>query len=244
MAEASDGGAVVLVTGGVRGLGLATARRLTARGDRVHVTHRSSDDLARELQAELPGRVHRSDALSAPDSEALVARILEREGRLDHVVHAVGEYVTGPLEELDPEDFQRMLRSNAESAFLIARSARAALRAARGSLVCFACAGLEGLRARRDMAAYAAAKSALVVLARSLAVEEAPHGVRVNVVSPGHVPHAHASPDTRDPELWKRIPMGRPGTPEEIADAVAWLTSRAARYVTGTNLEIAGGWML
>lgn len=237
-------GPVSLVIGGVRGLGLAAARRLSARGDRVHVTWRSSGELARGLEAELEGRVHRADALEEGELERLMAAVLERDGRLDHLVHAVGEYRTGTLEELEPAELRSLLASNVESAFLAFRAARAPLRSSRGCAVLFGCSGLAGLRAWRRTAAYAAAKSALLVLARSLAVEEAPHGVRLNVVSPGHVPHAHAAPDTRDPELWKRIPMGRPGEPAEVAEAVAFLCSPAAAYVTGADLEVAGGWML
>jgi NAD(P)-dependent dehydrogenase (short-subunit alcohol dehydrogenase family) len=237
-------GPVVLVIGGVRGLGLAVARRLRRDGARVHVVWRSSGREARALEPEFPGRVHRADALEAADLEALVARVVERDGRLDSLVHAVGEYVTGTLEELEPADLRRMLASNVESAFLALRAARAPLRASRGAALVFACAGLHGLHAWRRTAAYAAAKSALLVLARSLAAEEARHGVRINVISPGHIPHAHAAPDTLDPELWKRIPMGVPGTPEDVAGAAAWLLSDAAGYVTGANLEVAGGWNL
>jgi 3-oxoacyl-[acyl-carrier protein] reductase len=159
-------------------------------------------------------------------------------------VHAVGEYVTGPLEACSREDLRRMLASNVESAFVLMAAARSALRTAGGNVVLFGCSGNGHPRAWRETAAYAAAKTALLTLVRSWAVEEAPHGVRVNMVSPGHIPHAHAASDTNDPARWERIPMGVPGAPDDVAEAVAWLASPAARYVTGTNLEVAGGWML
>jgi 3-oxoacyl-[acyl-carrier protein] reductase len=233
--------AVTLVTGSARGLGRAVARALGARGDRVHVVWRGA---AGDLEREFPGRVHHADLGEPGAAEALVAAVLARDGRLDHVVHAVGEYTSGPLETLDPDDLGRMFESNVATTFRIARAARAALRASSGDLVAFGCAGLAGLRARRETAAYAAAKSALVVLVRSLALEEAPHGVRANLVSPGIVPHEHADPDTLDPARIARIPLGRAGRPEEVAAAVAWLSSSDAGHVTGQNLEVAGGWML
>lgn len=235
---------VSLVTGSARGLGLAVARRLSARGDRAHVVYRTATAEIAALEREFAGRVHQADLESEADVEKLVAEVLAAEGGLDHTVHAVGEYETGPLAELDPRDLRRLLSNNVESAFLLARAVRPALRERKGSLVFFGCAGLDGLRARRDAAAYCAAKSALVVLARSLAVEEAAFGVRVNLVSPGLIPHAHASPDTLDPKLLARIPFGRPGKPEEVAEAIAFLTSPAASYVTGSNLELGGGFML
>jgi NAD(P)-dependent dehydrogenase (short-subunit alcohol dehydrogenase family) len=244
MSAAAVPSTVSLVTGGVRGLGLAVARALLQRGDRVHVVYRSSRDLARELEHDFPERVHRADALEAGALDSVVAAVRERDGRLDHLIHAVGEYLTGPLETCEPADLRRMFASNVESSFLAFRAARADLRASRGSAVFFGCAGLDGLRARRQTAAYTSAKSALLVLMRSLAVEEAPHGVRINMVSPGQVPHEHASSDTRDPELWERIPLGRPGTPEDVARTVVWLASPSSSYVTGADIDVAGGWML
>src|SRR5206468_10782630 len=114
-------------------------------------------------------------------------------------------------------DLRRMLASNTESAFVFFTAVREALRASRGQAVFFGTSGLAGFRARRSTAAYAAAKSALFVLVRSWALEEAPHGVTVNLVSPGHVPHAHAHADTLDESRLAAIPFGRAGTPEDVA---------------------------
>jgi len=137
-----------------------------------------------------------------------------------------------------------MLASNVESAFTLFGAVRAALRESGGRAVFFGTSGLPGFRARRTTAAYAAAKSALLVLVKSWALEEAPHGVTVNLVSPGHVPHEHAHPDTLDPELLASIPMGRPGVPEDVARAVAFLCSDEAAYTTGAELLVSGGWFL
>lgn len=223
-------------------MGLACARRLASDGARVHVVWRSSAALAGPLRDEF--ELHQADVVDPAQCARLVEQVLAREGRLDVLVHAVGEYATGTLESQDVALARRMLSSNVESALAMHAAARAALRAGAGSAIYFGCSGNEHTRAWRDAALYAAAKTALLVVVRSLAVEEAPHGVRVNMVSPGHIPHAHASDDTNDPALWARIPMGVPGEPRDVAEAVAWLASPAARYVTGTNLAVGGGWRL
>jgi NAD(P)-dependent dehydrogenase (short-subunit alcohol dehydrogenase family) len=228
----------------VRGLGLASARARAERAERVHVVWRSSAGTARTLEAEFPGRVHRADLCRPEQAQALVEAVLARDGRLDHAVHAVGEFTSAPLEQTSCADLARMLASNVESAFAFFSAARAALREARGRAVFFGTSGLEGLRARRTTAAYAAAKSALLVLVRSWAVEEAPFGVTVNLISPGHVPHEDAHPDTLDPARLAKIPLGRPGDPKDVARAVAWLCSDEAGYTTGTDLLVSGGWML
>lgn len=230
-----------LVSGAARGLGLAAARRFAQRGDLVHVVWRAS--AGEQLEREFPGRAHHADLERESDWRAVVEAVLARDGRLDTLVHAVGEYVCGPTSAASAADLRRMLANNVESAFLGVQAVRAALRASRGSAVFFGCAGLEGLRSRQSTAVYAAAKSALVVLARSWAVEEAAHGVRVNVLSPGFAPHEHASPDTLDRAAWAAIPLGRPAKLDEVTDALEWLCSDAASYVTGVNLDVAGGWM-
>ena len=246
MSEPQDASAppVALVTGSIRGLGLAVSRALAARGDLTHVVWRGSQARVPAAEVEFPGRVHRADLARGADARRLVSEVLERDGRLDHVVHCVGAYTSGSLEETGFEGWRAMLESNLETALHLADAARDALRASRGTLVFFGCAGLEGLRGRRQAAAYAAAKSALLVFARSLALEEAPHGVRVNMISPGLVPHDDAHEETGDPELLSRVPMGRHGTLEEVAQAALWLSSEHSSYTVGVDLPVSGGWLL
>lgn len=252
---------VVLVTGSARGLGLACARRLLAGGARVHVVWRSGDaapaDLVETFGAD---RVHRADLERDGDARALVAQVAMRDGGLDRMVHAVGPYHEGRLDAPSNEGAvgegavgesgasavaARMWSGNVTTAIATFDAARPYLRASgSGAAIFFGVAGLAGLRARRNCAAYAAAKSALLVLVRSWAVEEGPFGVRVNAVSPGVVPHDGAHPATLDPHLVARIPAGRTGRPEEIAAAVDWLLGPGSEHVTGADLPVAGGWML
>ena len=231
---------VALVSGSARGIGLGVAKELAYRGWRTHVVWRSNADP--ELEERFPGRVHRADLVRAEDCRRVIGDVIGHDGRLDGVVHAMGEYVAGPLEGLPADDFRRMLENNVVSSFLLTEAARTAVRETSGSWVFFGCAGVEGLRARKDAAAYVAAKTALVSFVRSFALEEAAYRVRANAVSPGLVPHEHASTDTH--ELAGRVPLGRPGRVEDVASAVAWLLSAEAEHVTGQNLDVAGGWFL
>jgi NAD(P)-dependent dehydrogenase (short-subunit alcohol dehydrogenase family) len=235
---------VALVSGSVRGLGLAVARRLVRDGYRVHVTWRTSAARADVLVPEFDGRVHRADLEDEDETRVLVDAVLTRDGQLDAFVHAVGDFSAAPLASTSAAQVRRLLESNVLSAVHAFEAAREPLRASRGAALFFGVAGLEGLRGRRESAAYAAAKSALLVLVRSWALEEAVHGVRVNLVSPGIVPHADAAPETRDPRRIARIPLGFAGTPADIAAAASFLLSDEARHVTGVDLPVAGGWML
>ena len=235
---------VALVTGGARGLGLACARRLASEGVRVHLAYRSEGPHLEALRREFAGRVHPADVERESDWMQLANELLASERRLDHLVHAVGEYEHGPLAEVEASTLERLFRNNVLSTQLGFQALRPLLRASRGTVVLFGCAGVDSARARRGAAAYVSMKTALLVLARSWAQEEAEHGVRINLVAPGLVPHEHASEDTLDEALWQRIPMGRPGEPREVAEVVAWLSSEASSYVTGAVVPVAGGWML
>lgn len=232
---------VTLIIGGVRGLGLAVAEALDRAGHQLHLTWRHSSAAAERAQQRWPGAVWRADLQQPPAAANLIAQVLERAGRIDHLVVCQGDYAVGPLAELEPAALQALWESNVAQPLQAFAAARQALRHSRGSAVFFGCAGLDGHPGKRRSAAYAASKSALWVLVRSLALEEGAHGVRVNLVSPGWIPHADAHPDTQARAGQVAIPLGRAGRPEDVANAVAYLLSPGANYVSGTNLTVSGG---
>jgi len=235
---------IVLISGAARGLGLASAERLAALGWCVHGVHR--DAAGRQGLVDRLGedQVHQADLSETGAAEQVVNRVLARAGRLDGVVHAMGEFASAVPSETSRELVQDLWRSNMLSAVDFLDASRGALRASKGAAVFFGSAGLAGVRARQTTAAYIAAKTALLVWMKSAALEEAPHGVRVNMVSPGVIPHRDAASETSDPERLARIPSGRGGKPEEVAAAVSWLLSSDASHVIGQDLEVAGGWLL
>lgn len=236
-------GRVCLVTGSSRGLGLAVAQHLAAGGDTVHVVHTRAA-VAGDLAEQFPGRVHRIKLDGPATAGELLRSVLERDQRLDILVHAVGPYLEASLESTGPERFRSLLEGNLLSAVDLMDAARGALRATRGRAVFFGVAGLAGQRARRTNAAYVSAKAALRSYTRSLALEEAPFGVGVNMVSPGVIPHPGASSDTQDPKVQAQVPQGRPGRPSDVAATVAFLCSPEAEHLVGQDVEVAGGYML
>lgn len=232
---------VTLIAGGVRGLGRAAAEALAEAGHEVHVTWRRSRDEAETLARRWPGRVWHLD-LDVPAAGAeLIGRLVAERGGLDHLVVAAGDYSSGTLEALAAAEFERLWRSNVAQPLELFAAARPWLRARRGSALFFGCAGLEGHPGKRRSAAYAACKSALLSLVRSLALEEGPQGLRVNLISPGWIPHAGAHAETLARAGQVQIPLGRPGQPEEVARAVVFLLGPGAAYVSGANLSVSGG---
>jgi 3-oxoacyl-[acyl-carrier protein] reductase len=235
---------VALITGGNQGIGMGVARLLHSEGWRVHVTTRQESKRAALEETLGAGSVHVGDLTDRGDAARIVGEVVAAEGQLDAVVHSVGPYQTSVLSETAPDVFETMFQGNLMTAVHVVDAAREHLRASAGAYVFFGCSGLERWRARTVTTAYISAKAALLVFMRGLALEEAPHGVRANMISPGFVPHDGAAPDTLSPELQAKIPQGRPAKMEEVAATARWLISEESGHMLGQNLEVSGGWML
>lgn len=235
---------VALITGGNQGIGFGVAQLLHSEGWRVHVTSRHESKRTELERALGPGSVRIGDLTDAGAAARIVEEVVEAEGRLDAVVHSVGPYLTAPLSETTPGMFESMFEGNLMTAVHVVDAARPHLRSSAGAYVFFGCSGLERWRARTVTTAYISAKAALLVFMRGLALQEAPYGVRANMISPGFVPHDGAAPDTLSAELQAKIPQGRPARMREVAGTARWLISEESAHMLGQNLEVSGGWML
>ena len=245
-------GKVVLVTGGASGIGLATVRQFGSCGAMVAVNHLPGDAHAIETISQLareglnvfaaPGNV------AAPrECEAMVARVLERQGRLDFLVNNAGTSATttpidfSDLEAMSEEFWQKILSTNLIGPFRCARAASAALKASKGAIV--NTASNAGFNIRGSSMAYAASKAGLINMTRSLARALAPD-VRVNAVAPGLVdtPWTQSWPDARKKEAMQRSFLGRMATAAEIAETIFFLAVSGS-YVNGQTIVLDGGGM-
>lgn len=244
---------VTVVTGGGRGIGAAVAVRLARAGHDVAIGYErhgdAAEDTARAVRAEgvraLPVQL---DTSRQEDVDRLFDTVRERLGPVTGLVNNAG--VTGPLgrfTETSPDVMRRVLDVNVFGALLCARRALREMSAeygGRGGCMVNVSSLAASLGAPGEYVHYAASKAAVDAMTVGLAKEFGPHGVRVNSVQPGAVltdMHA-AMGDAERP--WKKaagIPLGRPGEPREIADAVAWLMSDEASFTNGAVLRVAGG---
>jgi NAD(P)-dependent dehydrogenase (short-subunit alcohol dehydrogenase family) len=243
---ATKGG--VVVTGAARGIGAAIAARFAEAGHSVAGIDVNADALEGTLGS-LPGGPHRGVAGDVGDERVLMQACnagLEGTGRLDAFVANAGIARPGDSMKYARSDWDELIAVNLTAPFLGARAA-ASLMPEGGSIVMIASVNAHlGFGGR---AAYCAAKAGVTGLVRALAVEWAPRGLRVNAVSPGTIMTDMAkdfvASGFASTALYEdRVPMGKPGEPRDIADAVYFLTSDAARYVTGVTLPVDGGWVI
>ncbi len=235
----SRGGA--LVTGSATGIGRGIALALAREGYDVCVHFRRSGAEAEATRAEVEALGVSAITLHADltDSEAAGGLVREAHGRfggLRVLVNNVGNYLYKPLDELTVAEWDDVLTTNLDATFATCRAAVPLMRAAGGGrIVNLGYAGSQSLVGRPNLAAYAIAKTGVVLLTKAIARAEAGNGITANVVAPGVIETSRTKP-------LGEIPAGRVGTIDEVAAAVLYFVSPEAAYVTGQVLEVAGGW--
>lgn len=247
------GGHVALVTGASRGLGFAMAEGLANAGADLAVWDVLSDELSEAAeQLQITGVEVHSAAVDVTDEAAVKAaagEIIDRFGRLDILVNNAGITTGSPFEALEASDWERVLGVNLGGLFHCSKwTARHMIESGDGGSI-INIASISGLVGNRggNNSHYCATKGGVIALTRSLAVEWAPHKIRVNAIAPGYF----VTPMTdrlkkRDAEFYQelidRVPLGRIGDPPDLAGAVVYLASRASAFVTGNVLVVDGGY--
>jgi len=221
----------VLVTGGNRGIGLATARLLAAQGHRVAVTHRGN------APEGLFGV--RCDVTSGEDVDAAFTAAEAEHGPVEVVVSNAGTTDDGLLLRMSEESFTKVIDANLTAAYRVAkRASRSMLKRRFGRLVFVS--SVVGLSGAAGQVNYAASKSGLVGLSRSVARELGSRGITSNVVAPGFV-DTDMTAGLDSASILERVPLGRSATPDEVAGVIAFLAGDAASYITGAILPVDGG---
>jgi NAD(P)-dependent dehydrogenase (short-subunit alcohol dehydrogenase family) len=244
-------GKVAVVTGSTMGIGAAVARRFVREGARVVINSHVEDADAQALREEL-GSAHclfvRADIADANAVERLAARTLERFGRIDILVNNAGVNVFADPLELDAEGWRRCLSLDLEGAWNACRAVLPSMLAARGGSI-VNIASVHGHKVIKGCFPYPVAKHGLIGLTRSLGVEYAARGIRVNSISPGLILTERIEAwlaTFPDPEAERRrqagiLPCGWIGAPEDVANAALFLASDEARFVNATDLLVDGG---
>ena len=238
-------GKLALVTGGASGIGAATCRELARGGAEVLIADLNLE-AAQELAQELP----RARAMQMDVTEAAsVGKVVEQIETLDILVNNAGIGLVGDLAATSEQDFERVMRVNVHSVYLVTRAMLPMLLVSRGSIVNIgSVAGQVGVKQRF---AYCASKGAVLAMTRQIAVDY-PKQLRCNCIAPGTVQspfvegyldkyHAHEKEKVRE-ELRNRQPVGRLGTPEDVASLVRYLCSKEAEFMQGAVISLDGGW--
>jgi acetoacetyl-CoA reductase len=238
-------GQVALVTGGVRGIGLAISRALAARGVKVAAGYSRNDEAAQRFLGEFDNghvSVHKGSIESHEDCERVVQEVVDRFGEIDILVNNAGITADRTVRKMQPDEWNRVLQVNLNGAFYMCRAVlNPMLERGYGRIITIS--SVIGESGNIGQANYAAAKSGLFGLTKSLALETATKGITVNCVAPGfiHTEMSAAVPEKIIETITAQIPTGRFGQPEEVARVVEFLAEPASAYITGQVYSVNGG---
>lgn len=237
----------VLVTGGTRGIGRAIVEAFSDAGARVAFTYRSSAETADEIVAELGARdveaiAVQGDVAQPEAAEDAVSAVTDAWDRLDVLVNNAGITRDGLMLRLDADDWDAVLDTNLKGVFNFCKAAyRPFMRQRSGAVINIS--SVVGIMGNAGQTNYAASKAGIIGFTKSFAKELSGRGVRANVVAPGYVATdmTDAMNDDARQAMLDAVPLGRPAEPEDIAQAVLFLASPAASYITGHVLKVDGG---
>ncbi len=240
-------GNVALVTGGSRGIGRAVCLELARQGAAVAVNYAGNSAAAEETVEQcralgVEAEAFRADVADPAACDALIAAVKERFGRLDILVNNAGIARDGLLMTAKEEDFSQTLDTNLKGAYFCTKAAaKVMLRQKYGRIVCLS--SVVGLRGNPGQTAYAASKAGVIGLVKAAAKELAGRDITVNAVAPGFIETDMTAvlPEKAKAAILGTIPKGRPGSPEEVARAVAFFAGPECAYITGQVLCVDGG---
>ena len=238
-------GQVALVTGGIRGIGLAIGERLMNRGVRVAAGYSSNSDAAQQFAdkyADHGVTIHQGNIGSNADCERVIGEVLEQHGQLDILVNNAGVTVDKTMRKMSPEEWDHVIHVNLSGAFYLSRAILQHM-LDRGYGRVINISSVIGSSGGFGQANYASAKSGLFGLTMSLALETAAKGITVNAVTPGYITTdmTAAVPGNVMDKLIANIPVGRLGEPNEVARVVEFLADPESAYITGQVWAVNGG---